>query len=88
MAITNPLPGATVPRRSAVTIQAAASDDVGVARVEFRVNGTLLGTDTTAPYAMPWQVPGKPGATYTLSARAVDLVGNAATTSVTVTSSR
>lgn len=33
-----------------VTLTASASDNVGVARVEFYDNGTLIATDTAAPY--------------------------------------
>jgi hypothetical protein len=37
-----------------VTIAANAADNVGVSRVEFYVNGTLVGTDNAAPYTYSW----------------------------------
>jgi hypothetical protein len=88
VAITSPADGAVVPRNSAVTIAATAADNVGVARVEFYVNGTLTCTDTTASYTCAWSVPGKRGAAYTLLARAYDPSGNSAQASVRVTASR
>src|SRR5687767_2009887 len=59
VAITNPANGATVARKSNVTITATATDNVGVARVEFLVNGNLQCTDTAAPYSCVWRVPNR-----------------------------
>ncbi len=50
--ITAPYEGASV--RDVVSIQAAASDNIGVARVDFYVNGSLIGTDAQAPFRMEW----------------------------------
>jgi endoglucanase len=36
---------------TSVNLAASATDNVGVQRVEFRVNGTLVNTDTSAPYS-------------------------------------
>jgi endoglucanase len=36
---------------TSVNLAANATDNVGVQRVEFRVNGTLVNTDTSAPYS-------------------------------------
>lgn len=49
VSITSPAAGATV--SGTVTIAAAASDTVGVSRVEFLVDGLLLASDTTTPYS-------------------------------------
>ena len=86
VSITNPANGATVTRKSTVTIAATASDNVGVTRVDFLVNGAVQCTDTTAPYSCNWRVPAAPNKTYQLQARAFDQAGNAGTTSVQVTS--
>jgi len=51
VSITSPANGAIVARRSTITITATASDNVGVTRVEFLVDGALQCTDTTAPYS-------------------------------------
>src|ERR1043166_1000800 len=84
VAITNPADGAIVARRSTVTITATASDNVGVTRVEFLVNGALQCTDTTAPYSCNWNVPNS-RTTHQLQARAFDQAGNSATANIQVT---
>ena len=85
VAITSPANGATVPRKSNVTITATASDNVGVTRVDFLVNGALQCSDTVAPYSCVWRTPGAPNKTHQLQARAFDAAGNSATASVQVT---
>ena len=82
--ITNPLNGSTVKKGSTVQITANATDNVGVASVQFAVNGSTLCTDTVAPYSCSW-IPAARG-TYQLFAIAADLSGNTAAASVTVTS--
>ena len=86
VAITNPANGATVPRKSDVTITATASDNVGVARVEFLVNGSLRCTDTVAPYSCVWRVPNPMNRTHTIQARAFDAAGNNAAATIQVRS--
>jgi hypothetical protein len=75
-----PADGATV--SGAVTLSATASDDVGVNRVEFLVDGTVAGFVAVPPYTFTWSS-GASG-THTLAARALDAVRNSATSSVTV----
>jgi hypothetical protein len=82
VAIVSPANGSTVSGN--VTVSASASDNFGVAKVEFFVNGALIGTDTSAPYSITWNTR-KLNGTYTLTARAVDAAGNAASASSTVT---
>ncbi len=55
VSVTSPTNGSKV--SGAVSVTADAADDTGVARVEFRINGRLIGTDTTAPYSMTWNAP-------------------------------
>jgi len=86
VSITSPANGATVARRSTVTITATASDNVGVTRVEFSVNGALQCTDTSAPYSCVWNVPNTRNQTYQLQAQAFDAAGNVGTASIQVTS--
>ncbi len=85
VAITSPANGAIVARKSTVTITATASDNVGVTRVEFLVNGALQCTDTAAPYSCGWRVPNPMNKTYQLQARAFDAAGNSASATVSVT---
>jgi hypothetical protein len=86
VSITNPADGALVPRKSTVTIAANASDNVGVTRVEFLVNGAVQCTDTSAPYSCNWRVPAAPNKTFQLQARAFDAAGNSGSASVQVRS--
>jgi len=61
VSITSPTTGAQVGRT--VSIAANASDaDSGIDRVEFRVNGRLVGSDSVAPFAASW-IPTSPDAT-------------------------
>ncbi len=85
VSITNPANNSIVPRKATVTITATASDNVGVTRVEFLVNGALQCTDTSAPYSCNWRVPGAANKTYQLQARAFDQAGNSGAASVQVT---
>jgi hypothetical protein len=56
-----------------------ATDNVGVARVEFLVNGNLVATDTASPYTFSWNTSALAGTTASISARAYDAAGNVAT---------
>jgi len=82
--LTSPVAGSTF--RKSLSFAATASDDLGVARVEFYVDGSLKATDTTAPYTGSWQAPGNfPNGSHTVTAKAIDVRGLSATSSVTVT---
>ncbi len=83
--ILSPLNGSTVSRHSNVTITASASDNAGVTKVTYSINGSLLCTSTTSPYSCSWSVAGKPNATYTITATAYDAAGYTGTNSVSVT---
>ena len=86
VSIDSPANGSIVARKANVTIAASASDNVGVARVEFLVKGALQCTDVSAPYSCNWRVPSAPNKTYQLQARAFDAAGNSATATIQVTS--
>ncbi|HSE18108.1 MAG TPA: Ig-like domain-containing protein [Pyrinomonadaceae bacterium] len=85
VAITSPLNGATVQRNSVVNINANASDNSGVVKVEFYVGTTLRCTVTTAPYTCAWQVPTQK-TNFSLKATAYDVVGKTATHTISVSS--
>ncbi len=82
---TSPANGSTI--TGTVTLTATASDDVGVAGVQFLLDGTPLGAeDTTAPYSISWSTTTAPRGAHALSARARDAAGNTAlATAVNVT---
>ena len=84
VSITAPVNGAIVARNFPILIQANATDNVAVAKVEFLVNGAVVCTDTTSAYSCNWKTPGKPNANYTISAKAYDTSGNTANVSVSV----
>ena len=69
------------------TVTASASDNVGVAGVQFLLDGAALGAeDTSAPYSISWDTRTASNGTHTLSGRARDAAGNLGTSaSVTVT---
>jgi len=73
-----PAAGSTIARRSAITMEASASDDVAVAAVEFSINGRLACRVTSAPYRCSASVGNRNESSYVLTARAVDTAGNAA----------
>ena len=77
VSLLSPAAGAVL--TGSVQIEAEASDDVGVDRVEFLLDGALLGSDATAPYAMTWSTTSSANGSHTLQARAYDLVENVAT---------
>ncbi len=77
VSLTAPTAGATLSRT--VTLSATASDDVSVTRVEFYVGGTLVGTDTSAPYSVTWDSTRVANGTHILTAKAYDAAGNVGT---------
>jgi len=82
--LTAPASGITV--TGSVSLIAAASDNVGVSKVEFLVNGAVISTDNTAPYEATWNSSTVANGLATLTARATDAAGNPGTsTPVTVT---
>ena len=72
--ITSPPSGATVSGSTLVT--AAASDNVGVTRVEFYLDGALQSTDTTSPYEWSWNTTTAANGGHNLTSKAFDAVGN------------
>jgi fibronectin type 3 domain-containing protein len=85
VSITAPAAGATV--SGATVVSATAADDVGVAGVQFKVDGQNIGAeDTTAPYSVSWATSTVPNGTHSLTAVARDAAGNRTTSAaVTVT---
>ena len=83
-AVTAPAAGSVVSGN--VTLSASATDNVGVAAVQFLLDGANLGAeDTTAPYSMTWDTTSVSNGVHTLQARARDAAGNSATSSTSVT---
>ena len=85
VSITAPAGGATV--SGTVPVTAGASDDVGVAGVQFKLGATNLGSeDTSAPYSISWDTTTVSNGSYSLTAVARDTAGQTTTsTAITVT---
>lgn len=82
-AIVTPSGGTSV--TGLVAVDASASDNVGVTRVELRVNGSTVATDTAAPYQFSWDTTKFANGTSTLVVQAFDAAGNSkASTGVAV----
>ena len=74
-AIAAPLGSATV--SGAVAVNVSAADNVGVARVELKANGTVVAVDSAAPYSFSWDSTGVANGMVNLVAVAYDTAGNA-----------
>jgi hypothetical protein len=85
--ITHPQTGTTFTRPVSITVQAVAEDpDGSVVKVDFYVNGSLVGEDAAAPYTMVWF--DVPAGSYQITAAAWDdsgAVGYASPITVMVT---
>ncbi len=76
----------TVNQGAQVTLNATASDNVGVTKVEFYDGGKLIGSDQSSPFSMNWSTNGVTTGAHSLTAIAQDTAGNAKTSqAVTVT---
>lgn len=81
VSITSPTNNTTVYTGAAFSVDATATDTDGtVTQVEFLRNGTVVSTDTTAPYLL--EETGLPVGVYAYTARATDNSGYASTSAV------
>ena len=62
-----------------ITLNATASDNVGVSSVEFFIDGVSRGSDTTSPYSLAFNSTTLTNGTHALTARARDAAGNSTT---------
>ena len=81
--LTSPADGASV--TGVVTLDATATDDTGIASVQFVLDGTNLGSaDTAAPFSASWDTGTSANGTHVLTAIAQDLSGNQSTSGAVV----
>jgi beta-glucosidase len=79
----DPVDGATVPAGN-VTLSATATDaDGAIAKVEFYAGTDFIGEAATAPYTVVWSA--APEGSHTLTARAIDDIGNVGVDTIAVT---
>jgi len=76
VSLTGPASGSTFLTAQSVHVAAAASDNVGVTRVEFFDNGVYQGTEDTAPFGYTWSVISALNGSHRWTARAYDAAGN------------
>lgn len=74
--ISAPLASTTV--SGLVPVNVTAADNVGVTKVELRVNGSTVATDTAAPFAFSWNSASVANGMATLVSYAYDAAGNSA----------
>src|SRR5690606_31293089 len=74
VSLTQPANGSTV--SGSVGLAATASDNVGVTKVEFLVDGGVVATDNTAPYSATWNSTSVPNGAVEITARAHDAADN------------
>ena len=80
VSMTSPTAGATL--QGTTTLTATAADDVGVAGVQFLLDGANLGTeDSTSPYSISWDTTAVPNGTHVVGARARDGASHLTTSS-------
>ncbi|WNG35304.1 S8 family serine peptidase [Archangium violaceum] len=82
-ALTAPAAGATL--KGTVTLSASASDNFGVARVNFYDGSTLLSSDSSAPYSFSWDTRTVSNGAHSLSVVAIDAAGLSSSSAVNVT---
>lgn len=75
--ITSPASGATV--SGTITVTASASDNVGVTKVEFYLDGALQSTDLSAPYEWSWNTTTASNGSHSLTSKAFDAANNSGT---------
>jgi hypothetical protein len=85
VSVTAPSNGATVSGNT--TVSTNASDNVAVAGVQFKLDGSNLGSeDTSSPYSISWNASLASNGSHSLTAVARDAAGNTTTSSaITVT---
>ncbi|HEX5474931.1 MAG TPA: LamG-like jellyroll fold domain-containing protein [Vicinamibacterales bacterium] len=83
VAITSPQDQSTV--SGAITLVASAADNVGVAGVQFQIDGSAFGAELTSPpYSLAWNTSAAANGPHVIAVVARDATGNHGQASVTV----
>lgn len=78
-------PSANTTISGTVNLTATATDNIGVSKVDFLVDGKLQGTDTSSPYTLSWDSSKVANGLHTISVTAYDAAGNTDTVGITIT---
>jgi hypothetical protein len=79
VSVTTPVAGDTV--AGTVSVGASAQDDTAVTAVDVAIDGSVIGSDTTAPYTVGWDTLLAANGAHTVAAIAHDAAGHATTSS-------
>src|ERR1700704_1367349 len=83
IALTAPASGATVSGTAVMltaTASASTANGLTVTRVDFMIDGTIVGTANTSPYTVSWNSTTVTKGNHTLTAKVTDSVNGTATT--------
>ncbi len=83
VSITLPANGATFSTRSTVSISAVGTDNIGVSKMEFYVNNSLVSSVTSSSYTYKFKTSNR-AKTYSIIVKATDKSGNVGSSSITI----
>ena len=81
--INNPANGSQI--NQSITIEAIATDESGLAKVDFYIDGQRVVTQTALPYSFDWNTKGIANGLHTIRVVAVDIAGRSSEQTATVT---
>lgn len=80
-AVTLTAPPAGASLSGTATLSATATSAAGIAKVDFLVDGQVVGSDSSAAYSYAWNTAAAANGNHTLTATATDTAGNTGTSS-------
>jgi hypothetical protein len=83
VSVSSPASGVTI--TGAVTFSASASDDIGLSKVGFYIDSTLIIEDSATPYSLSLNSTSYGNGAHTLKARAYDSIGQIADSTISIT---
>ena len=75
-------PGATVNRTVSLTAMATAGTGVTISRVDFMVDGTVIGSAMMSPYSVKWDTSTATDGAHSLTAKVTDSAGKTSTSAM------
>lgn len=83
VSITSPANNATV--SGTIQVQGSATDNVGVTKIQFYIDGQLVSSAASSPFSFSWNTTSAANASHTLAVHAYDAAGNVGSASLNVT---
>jgi formylglycine-generating enzyme required for sulfatase activity len=81
VSILYPVNNSTIKSDTTYTVIADANDNKGVSFIDFYIDGSKVGSDSSSPYQYSWNTTGKAG-DHSIMAKAFDATGNSASSAV------